>query len=126
MRIKTKDTDFDKIARLVMANLCHYLDSRLNFMVIDLCLKHQIVIFTNHDCFYVCPTKKPQVLEFYFQSFIDLLVKEDIIEHFFGLNKVEISPEIKKQLDIYKTNRSLILDDLKSKQLTMSSFILSS
>lgn len=58
IHLQTNKPDYKKIERSLVANFIHYLDSRLNFLVIDKCRNDSIPLCVNYDCFYVCPTKK--------------------------------------------------------------------
>ena len=110
----------------MVANFIHYLDSRLNFLVINKCRIESIPLWVNHDCFYVCPTKKSKLLIHYFDSFIELLLEDDVIKHFLNVNNIEASDSLEKLLRISKVNREVILKKLSNGDLKMSKFILSS
>ena len=129
MHIQTNEIDFARIERSIVANLCHYLDSRLNLHVINKCRLNSIPLITNHDCFYVCPTKKDEILKYYYDSYVKLLINEDVISYFFKENYLldqDIDNNLIDEINNYTKNRTLILKEIKSGKATMSNFILSS
>ena len=123
IHLQTDIPNIKKIEQSLVANFIHYLDSRLNLLVISKCRANSILLWTNHDCFYVCPTKKHKLLRYYFDSFVELLIKDNVIEHFLEKNNVTISNTLLKD---YKANRENILNELNSNKLEMSPFILTS
>ena len=124
--LRTDEADKKKIERSLVANFIHYLDSRLNFLVIEKCRINSVPLWTNHDCFYVCPVKKDLILNYYFESFIELLLEDNVIEHFLDKNDIVSNVELRSLLKQYETNRNAILNELKTTNLRMSDFILSS
>ena len=124
--LQTDKPDYKKIERSLVANFIHYLDSRLNFLVINKCRMDLIPLWVNHDCFYVCPTKKSRLLEHYFNSFIELLLKDDVIKHFLDVNNIKANDSLEKFLKTSSVNREVILKEIGKGHLKMSKFILSS
>jgi DNA-directed RNA polymerase len=82
VHLRTDQVDSNKINRSLVANFIHYLDSRLNFLVLNKCRIDSIPLWTNQDCFYVCPTKKAVILKHYPDSFVELLIEGNVIDHF--------------------------------------------
>lgn len=74
----------------------------------------------------MCPTKKSRLLNHYFNSFIELLLKDDVIKHFLNVNNIKASDSLKKLLKTSSVNREVILKELGNGDLKMSKFILSS
>ena len=126
IHLRTDKADFGKILRSIVANFIHYLDSRLNFLVIDKCRKDSIILWPNHDSFYTNPEKKHVLLKHYFDSFIELLLKEDVLTHFLKQNNIEPDIVLTNLLAKYTINRENILNDLNTNNLEMSKFILTS
>lgn len=56
-----------KTIKVKRPNFIHYLDSRLKFSVVNRCRLSGIPLWGNHDCFYVCPTKKINFVETLFR-----------------------------------------------------------
>lgn len=125
-QIPTELTDFTKSRRSFIVNLVHYLESRLTFLVIEKCRKARLSLWTNHDCFYIRPTQKQKLLEFYFEAYVELLLNEDVIECFLEYNNITIDSKLEKYLIKHKNNRQVILKELHDRKLKMSPFILSS
>ena len=117
--------DFKKIERSLVANLVHYLDSRLCLMVIEQCKINKILVWSNHDCFYVHLKNKKTVLKYYYQSFIKLLLENNVIEHFLNINEIKIDKQLENAIKTYNKNRSEILQKIKFGELVMSNYILS-
>ena len=126
INLETNEPDYQKIERSLVANFIHYLDSRLNFLVTNKCRLEEIPLWVNHDCFYVCPTKKNRLLDHYFTSFRELLLEDNVIEHFLNANNIKANDSLKKLLKISSANRKIILKELDNGNLKMSRFILSS
>ena len=70
--------------------------------------------------------KKSRLLKHYFNSFIELLLKDDVIKHFLNVNNIKASDSLEKLLEISSVNREVILKELGNGDLKMSKFILSS
>jgi hypothetical protein len=83
VRERTNIIDSAKVKRSLVANFMHYLDSRLKFGVFYKCYESGIVVWGNHDCFYVCVTQKDKLLKHYFDVFEALLLSEDVVGHCF-------------------------------------------
>jgi hypothetical protein len=126
IHLRTDKADFKKTQRSIIANFIHYLDSRLNFLVIDKCRNDSILLWPNHDSFYTNPEKKHVLLKHYFDSFIELLLKEDVLTHFLKQNNIEPDIVLTNLLAKYSINRVNILNDLNTNNLEMSKFILTS
>jgi hypothetical protein len=126
INLQTDKPDYKKIERSLVANFIHYLDSRLNFLVINKYRIHSIPLWVNHDCFYMCPTKKYILLNHYFNSFIELLLKDDVIKHFLNVNNIKASDSLEKLLKTSSVNREVILKEVGNGDLKMSKFTLSS
>lgn len=124
--IRTDEVDAAKMKRSLVANFTHFLDARLNFGVINECRKNSIVLWTNHDCFYVSPEHKDKLLEIYFNVFIETLVRRDVLEHFLSENSIPITGTLKESLADYKVKRNEILKKLETGELKRSKFILTS
>ena len=125
-RQRSNKIDLAKIQRSLVANFIHYLDSRLKFMVFQKCYITQIPVWGNHDCFYVSPTDKEILLKIYFESFKELFLSKDVIEHFLKSNNINPNEEFKSMLKTYKENRKLILSKLENGEYVISPFILTS
>lgn len=123
---QTNSPDFNKVQISLIANFIHYLDSRLKFSVVNKCRLSGIPLWGNHDCFYVCPTKKSIVLKHYFDSLIELLLSEQVIEHFLFSNDILPSPEFKQLLEKYDRNKKTVMENIKLQEYLMSPFILTS
>lgn len=126
IHIQTDEPDYKKISRSLIANFIHYLDSRLNFSVINKCRMSGVVLWTNHDCFYVHPENKNIVLKHYYDSYVELLLESDVVEHFLKINGIKPDAQFEKLLQTYKNNRKNILKAIKNHKVCMSEFILTS
>ena len=96
------------------------MEARICIDVIDLCAKNNIEIYTAHDCFFTASINVERVKEFYFNSFIKLILKENLLETFCknnGLNEFIDFKSISK-------NQKLILKKIKKGELKQSYFVL--
>ena len=84
--VQTDKTDVRKLQISLLANFTHYLDSRLVFLVLYKCYINSVVVYPNHYCFYCCPSNKELLLTFYYESFVELLLSPDLINHFLKIN----------------------------------------
>lgn len=124
--LRTDMPDLSKIKRSVVANYIHYLDSRLNFLVKNKCQINSIPVWGSHDCWYVSALYGNNLKEFYYESYIELLMEENALKHFLEENKVPLCDNFKQLLETFETNRMDILSDIHKKKLIMSPFILTS
>jgi hypothetical protein len=124
--ISTGGIDKKKAKRALLANYIHYLDSRLSSRVISKCMREKIPVWVNHDCFYTAPNHFPKLLEFYFESYIELLITPDLVTLFLSANDVHLTEDKdKKYVELLSKKREVIFHKIKSHNYTMSQHILS-
>lgn len=122
----TADIDQRKSIQSITANFIHFLDSRLCSAVIYKCLEHKIVLWTNHDCFFVEKKNHELLKQIYFECYKDLLIENFVLFEFLEANMdVSANNKIKKFLEKVSLTRSAVLEDLKTSRVFPSSFILS-
>lgn len=83
--IKDK-TSIQKYLIATLPNMIHSLDASLALLTIKQCMKHNIKIFTVHDCFYVHPCHVKQVQTFYYEACKKVFNKDDFWQYFINTN----------------------------------------
>jgi len=109
---KSDIIDIPGNARALLPNFIHFIDSNIALDVIDQCKNENIPILPIHDCFYTTPKYLDKIKGFYRKSYIEIVLKSDLIEIIFSENEVdikEISPELYKLLEKNKLNREELI-----------------
>ena len=75
------DINIRKHMIATMPNYIHYLDSCLLIDVLNKCIENQIECIPIHDCFYTKPCHMESIRKFYTESFIDIIIKPNNLEH---------------------------------------------
>ena len=75
--------DLDKLKSALSVNFIHHLDSQLAMSVIKKCAENNITICTIHDCFGVLPENVNKLKEFYYESFVDLIIKNNPLKNYY-------------------------------------------
>jgi hypothetical protein len=89
-------------------------------------MREKIPVWVNHDCFYTAPNHFPKLLEFYFESYIELLITPDLVTLFLSANDVHLTEDKdKKYVELLSKKREVIFHKIKSHNYTMSQHILS-
>ena len=114
-----------KSSRSAVANFIHFLDSRLCSHVIYKCMKNDVTLWTNHDCFYTSKQNVEQVKRFYFESYKELLLQGDTLSMFFTANHVTHPRIVNNYLEAVKLERQKLCNDIEKEKLVMSQNILS-
>lgn len=123
--VSTNKINKSKSSRAAVANFVHFLDSRLCTKVILKCLKDDIILWTNHDCFYTAKENHEKVKRFYFESYRELLLENNTLAEFFSANQVIKPHLVNDYLRDIKIKQQNLNNKLKKGELIMNENILS-
>ena len=124
-RVDTNRIDRKKSSRASIPNFIHFLDSRLCSQVIHKCLENDILIWTNHDCFHTSKENINIVKNFYFESYIEILLQSNICSKFFNANDHTEPQIVNKFLEKISAQRKKVYKKIKNGNWIMSEHILS-
>jgi len=108
-----------------ISNFIHFLDSRLCSQVIYKCLENDIIIWTNHDCFYTARENINLVKKLYFESYVEILLQSNTCSKFFNANDLTELQIVKKFLKKTSAQRKRMDKEIKKGNWIMSEHILS-
>ena len=101
----------NKIAFL--PNFVHFLDSCIAIDVVKKCKEQKIAILTVHDCFYTKPEYLTNVRSFYRESYIKIVLKENLLENLFKNNNVDMLKECPALFNILAESKIKIEELIK-------------
>ena len=124
--LKIAEFDVSKAKHCIMPNLIHFLDAETLVETVLTLRLQNIHVAVAHDCLYCLPRHLNIVKEAYFNAVIKVLFKKDAFEAFLLANRDcgILTPLDLKLVDIFKKNRAIILEKIKSNEFRMSDFIL--
>lgn len=107
-----------------VVHFVHFLDATLAHRVILESKKHNIALFTNHDCFYVEHKNTELIKKIYFESFVEIILKGDVLACYLEANNLKLEPKDLKQLAEWSKARKLLAKQIEYKKLHQSFYIL--
>jgi hypothetical protein len=120
----TNKADKPKILRSCVAHFVHFLDASLAHNVILEAKKENIVLYSNHDCFYVLNRNTKTIKNLYFKSFVKIILESDPLHSYLELNNIKLGKEDLNQLAEWVKARRLLVKKIKNKTLKESFYIL--
>lgn len=120
----TNEADRPRLLRGCIVHLVHLLDAALAHTVILEAKKREIALFTNHDCFYVAHKNTSLIKEIYFQSFIKVILEDNVLESYLKLNNIELDKNDLKQLAKWSKARKLLIKKIKRSDFKQSFYVL--